>query len=425
MSFKKEILTTLCIQVIGVGGAALSKILVSRLYGPQGQGYYSYILSLILLWSSIGQFGFPQSLLYLLNEIKINCDWTKSFIIYYSFLLYFISLAIFIVVKIFFIIFYSYYSEIQFIDSLNLNLNEFFLVSLSSIFLIFTSLSRIINLSEKKIVKYNLVTISNNVLFILFLIFIPFKDYTQIKVIIFISYAISAMIGFIFIEIRYNNIANIFSKQFNSEFFKTIKNTFFYSLWSFFPSVAINLNTTITYWQLINGSENSSFAGYFSTSLLLLSFALLPLNLISPILFNHWSKNNHELEVILISFKKISRYGIFLFAFLTITLIILSSLIIPIIFGKSFQPSVLPTQIILLGIYPNYRIRLYHSFFLSIGYPRKVAIAELLRTILLLALMSFDQFKNPLSASVIWSLTSIICCGQLYYFFVQTSRLKT
>jgi O-antigen/teichoic acid export membrane protein len=300
-----------------------------------------------------------------------------------------------------------------------MNINEFMLVSFSSLFTVSVALLRIISLSQNEIFNYNLITSSNSIFLALLIFIFPFDEYKKISLLIFVSSIFSAFLASFLVKLSYIDIKNAIVNSFEKTFFGNIRSYFLYNLWSFLPAIAVPLSTNFTYKQLIHGGNDNSFAGYFDISILFLSFALLPLNLIVPILFNYWSKNKSNHNLLITSFNKLCLYG-FLFSLIFLLFVVpLCPTIIPIIFGESFGPSIFPTQILLMSLYPNYMIRLYSAAFLSVGFPRTIAFGEISRTMLILCCMRIEQLQFPVGASIVWGLGSIICCFYMYFVFLR------
>ena len=105
----------------------------------------------------------------------------------------------------------------------------------------------------------------------------------------------------------------------------------------------------------------------FSISFLLVSTAILPLNMIIPVLFDTWSKKADQ-KYNMESYLKLSHLGTLIAIIGFGVGIVLIEPVTRLVFGLEFLPSVLSTQILLLSVYALYQSRLLAAMF-TIDWP--------------------------------------------------------
>lgn len=387
MRLKGKLGLTLILQTLGVGASALASIVITRRYGPEGQGYLSYYSSTIDFWVSLGLFGFPQAFVYMLNSNKIKLAWAVRFSTYYSLILGVVggSLALLL-----------YWLGVT-------NSSGFDLLAVFSIIIAVTSfilhgMYRAISLATRSIRIFNLISILPEVL-ILLIYAVWLTHNFRLQVLSLASASLISALTAAFI------LKNSFQKsQFQwGESVATIKEAITYGFWSFIPGIGLTFVTNQSYALLRQGSHSEAAVGYLSVSFLLVSIVIVPLNMVIPVLFDAWSKEADK-TYLQSTYLNLSHLGA-LIALIGYGIgLILVRPITQLVFGVKFLPSAISTKILLLGVYALYQSRLLSAFLLSIGSPRSVAIGAVIRIIAIL-LPAYLGFANSLAGiALVWTL---------------------
>lgn len=368
MNLKRKLTGTLLLQVFGSLASFLASVIVARYYGPTGQGYLSYLRSISDLLVAIGLFGFPQAFVYMLNTGAITETWGVWFSFRYTLVFGIILLAV-----------TAIFHTIGLTTSNGLNLLITVAVYLATVAALLHGLFRAIILAVKSNFTFNVITILPLVsLFFIYLVWHPAEH----KILI-LAYMAAQLIASIAALLLLWNVFSLHSPAEHQQNYRWIKQASQYGIWSFLATISANFVSAGAFSVMRQGGITDTMVGYFSVSLLFVSAALLPLNMVIPVLFDAWSKEK-ELKSVQPSYLKLSHLGVLLTILVVVGGVILVKLGIELAFGKSYLPSVLPTQIILLSIYAVYQSRLLSAILLSIGRPQIVALGSGVKLITLL-----------------------------------------
>lgn len=391
MKLKKKLSITFLLQSLGVSATALTKIIIAQRYGPEGQGYFSYYYSLVNLLSGIGLFGFPQAFVYLINSKKLDPEWSKSFSFYYSFLVGFSVLCI--------------GTPAYLLELIDLKATAFGALIIASSATLLNGLYRAISLATKSIYIYNIISFASPVILCLICVIWKPLDYQNLAIGIVIAAVTNSFLSSIFLKIKI-----FFTENFKVNLIK-IKKAVGYGFWSFIPTISIGLVTAFTYSNLRQGGTSEANAGYFSISLLFISFSTLPLSMITPVIFNSWSQQNNR-ESMLDTYVKLSHCGTLIALVCCGLGIFLVEPVTKVVFGEAFLASVSSTQALLVSLFAVYKSQLLSAALLAVGYPSKVAVGELVKATLIISIISLRFLHSATDAAIAWCLGEF--CSMLY-----------
>ena len=385
---------SLAIQLIGSLATVLATVFITRTYGPEGQGYLSYFRSTVDLAVSIGTFGLPQAFVYMINSSLLSVGWALRFSRSYSILFALFAACIGAV-------FYaSGAAHVHGFDGIAVGC-----AVLASAGLLAHGLYRAIALVTSSTGIFNVVTVLPAVL-ILFFYFIARP--ANFAVLVF-AHVVASLLSVASV------MAFLGRKKWPSHSLhgglSILKYTARYGMWSFVPHVGLTASAVGTYALLRQGAGGVGAVGQFTVGVLVLSAAVLPLNMIIPILFNAWSGGAEELRRT--SFIKLAHLGT-LFSFLGLTAgVALAEPLTIIILGRDLLPSVAVTQIMLMGIFASYQTRLSSAFLLSLGRADSVAIGAAIRAILIIALLAQGFAESITATAVAWIVGEFAGVGYL------------
>ena len=403
MRLGRKLGITLVFQILGLGSTALTQVLITRRYGPQGQGYLCYWKSTVEFVASIGLFGLPQALVYLLNAHSLQAKWAIKLSTYYCIALGLLGAGVTSAMWLF------RASPLQGFDRLAMAS-----IVIASTTMILHGLYRSISLSTRSIVIFNLITIMPAVISLcLYAVWRSAKP-KELVLVVIVAWVASSLAAALILNF------NPFSGRLDelSITLEKIKQTVGYSFWSFIPGLSYSLVIAGSY-RLIHQEEGDAGVGQFSVSLLILSMAVLPLTMIVPILYDTWSKeanrpNNRR------SFLALSHLGTMFGILACILGVILVEPVTLTVFGSAFSPSVRTTKFMLLSAYAIYQTRLLSAMLLAVGRPHTVAFAAVLRSGVIFLAISQEIFGSTDGLAWAWNVGEYI---SVLYMCSYISRL--
>ncbi len=404
MSLRNKLGITLVSQFLGVGATFLVNIVIARRYGPEGQGYLSHYRSTIIFLSNVGLFGFPQAFVYMINSKTIEVYWAVKFSTYYSLLFGVAGLGLGALL-------YSLgIRELSGFDPLTV-----LAIIIATTGMVLHGMYRAISLSTKPIYVFNFVSIMPAI-FALLIYFFWYADNYQVLVLslVFAGAISSFLAAFVLKD-------HLFSKQRLNNSLSKLTASVRYGFWSFFPGTTFAFVITATYALLRQNGISDETAGYFSISYLLVSTAILPLNMIVPVLFDTWSKETDQ-KYNLQSYLKLAHLGtVVAIASFSVGMVLIRPITV-LVFGSEFSPSVLSTQILILSVYALYQSRLLSAMLLAIGCPTVVGIAALMRAVIIILPLFFWDLNSLLGAALAWTIGEFVSMIYMLIFVYRKTR---
>ena len=395
MRLGRKLGITLVFQSLGVGSTALAQVFITRRYGPQGQGYLSYWKSTVEFVATIGLFGFPQALVYMLNTHICQPKWAIKLSTYYCIALGLLGAGV-----------TSAMWALRASSLQGFDRPAIASILTASTMMILHGLYRSISLSTRSILMFNLITIMPAAVSLCLYAVWRSAEPKDLVWVVILAWIASSLVAALILKF------NPFSGRLDelSITLEKIKHTVGYSFWSFIPGVCYTLVIAGSY-RLIHQKAGDAGVGQFSVSLLILSTAVLPLTMIVPILYDTWSKEVDRTKNRR-SFLLLSHLGT-MFAILACILgVILVEPLTMKVFGPAFSPSVRTTNFMLLGVYAIYQTRILSAILLAIGRPHMVAFAAVLRSGAILLAISQGIFGSTDGPAWGWTVGEYI--GVLY-----------
>jgi O-antigen/teichoic acid export membrane protein len=406
MKLSYKIVSTVLIQSLGVLAVFLITLIVTNKYGILAQGYYSYSRSTIELLATIGTFGFAQSFVYAINNKIITVKWAVIFSINYISVILFLSLT--------FILF-------QLLFANNVNINYSLVIVFASVSLAFHGLIRAIALTKYSSIIFNSITILPSVLMLLSMALIQVNEHQQLVLCIAISNVAAAFLSTTIFhkEIFSGNIFNLntFLGQRNRKKIIFIGK---YGFWTFVQPFLSQFSLTFCYFVLQKKSHGDYMSGHFSIAMLFLSFAILPLNMLIPILFDYWSKCG--IKQLQKTYKRLSFAGLVLSISIGVFILFSSgslSSFLDIHYQKyNYTFSVI--QILLCGVYPCYQNRILSALMLAQNNPVAICIASFLRVIAIAISFMLGLSDSAVAVGWAWNFGEIF--SMLYLMFIACQK---
>ncbi len=402
MSLPSGLGISLAIQIVGSLATVLATVFITRTYGPEGQGYLSYFRSTVDLAVSIGTFGLPQAFVYMINSSLLSVGWALKFSRSYSILFALFAACTGAV------IYASGAAHAHGFDGFAVGC-----AVLASAGLLAHGLYRAIALVTTSTGVFNVVTVLPAVL-ILFFYFIA--QPVNFAVLVF-AHVLATLLSVAAV------MAVLGRKKWPSHSLHAglsiLKYAARYGMWSFVPHIGLAASTVGTYALLRQGAGGDGAVGQFAVGVLVLSAAVLPLNMIIPVLFNAWSGGAEEPRRT--SFIKLAHLGT-LFSCLGLTAgVALAEPLTMLILGRDLLPSVVVTQIMLTGIFALYQSRLSSALLLSLGRADSVAIGAAIRAVVIMALLAQGFAESITTTAVAWIVGEFAGVGYLIFKMVRVT----
>jgi O-antigen/teichoic acid export membrane protein len=386
---------SLLIQVVGAVTTILATILVTRLYGPVGQGYLGYFRSAVDLVVGIGTFGFPQAFVYMLNMKIAPVEWALRFSTVYSVLFALVTGVLGAALYI------TGIAASKGLDGVAVSC-----AVLASAALLAHGLYRAICLVTRSTVTFNVISILPSIVLLAIYLLARTAKYQLLVM----AHAGAAMVS-LFVVLGLFTWRNLFRQVMVGGGQQTLQFAVKYGFLSFLPHVSLAGATFLTYALLLQAPGAEAAVGYFSVSVLILSAAVMPLTMVIPVLFNAWSQPGIE-DRRRASFVNLAHVG---------TLTCIAAILVGIsvlgpatglIFGSRFLPSVQVTKLLLLSAFALYQTRLSSALLLALGRADAVAVGSIIRLSAILAVM-LSSDRSIASAAVAWVVAEYAGAGYL------------
>lgn len=350
MSYAKNVASNFATQIVIIILSFLTSIIVTRVLGPNGKGYISYIFLIINLLSNYGHFGINNSTTFFQKRSKYGSDIIFSTNVLYLSVL---SIIIFIIVSSlrFLNLFLVDYSYILIIGAL-------FIVFCTFLFNSFTGFY----IGDERITEVNTINIKVNVLRcaldLLLWITKSLNVYSYVVV--------EVLVALINMLLLYRNLKLKFSIKFFK--FSLLKDEFKYGIIVYLSALFMFLTYRVDQ-IFIKNMLGLSILGIYAVSVTLAEILLMiPESIVSAItgkLYSIDDNSSNRKSITSITVK----YDFYVCLVLGCCGILCTPLI-PVIYGKSFTNSVYPTIILIIGIVFSSIGKISCSYFQTLGKPK-------------------------------------------------------
>lgn len=392
MSIKKKLGINLVIHSLGSLSSFLSLCIILYIYGVEKQGIYANLMALISFIGVLGVFGFPQGYIYLINKLNISAKRLCLFSVYFSF-------AIFILLLI--ILYFNYYFNLNWIDGELVSNSNFILFSIATVSLILHGLLRGIYLTINQGVGFAFYSILPAITILGCVGFGIIFEYSNLQELVLIS-AVLVLFFSVYIVIKINKLNDDFS------IYKIpFKELFNHGTHSFLQALFYSAQPLFAFWAIKHYNGGYQDVGYFNIGLFVLQGFLVPVTMLSPYLFEYFTKNSSTNIVKIIAKNKFYFYDLILAIFLYFSVVVIDSFF----FDSEYVIPIKLIQIILFSLPFNIHYRIFLPYIHAKGFPKYNTLfcfVRLLLFVLLSFLFIYFKFNVLVSLAICWSFSEII-----------------
>ncbi|MFD1244747.1 MATE family efflux transporter [Paralysiella testudinis] len=318
----RKIGSSIAIQSLGTLSGFAVVWLITRYLGVSKQGEFALLKSWIDLLVVIGCFGFPQSFIYTINKLNTSAQILKRFSSIYP-------VAIFTVASILSYFWFHYSSNV-----ISFSTVHYVFIGAAIAGLVGHGLLRGIFLTQNDGKKFALISILPALgLFV----FIGLGIFVDIPISLPLAYVLTGLIAFIIMLWLVKPSSGGRALQWRPILLNGNS--------IFLQGLAMTLLPMTTYWLMSYfGMDKKAIGGFNIAVYCYLAFAL-PLNMVSPIFFNRWSKN-HDKAVLSKELKRFLWIGLPILP-ISLFLAYLLKYIVPYVFGGELEFAIPSMQILL------------------------------------------------------------------------------
>lgn len=390
----KKIVWSLALQVLGTLSSFLLVLLITRSYGISAQGHFAIVKSWVDVCITAFSLGLPQSYIYAINQLRVSIAKLKVASVKY---LFFIFPIVFIV---------SYIWGFSTNKDAVLLIEKTIFISLGVIFLVGYSFFRGILLTKNDGKTFAIISAMPALL--LFLFFVLNALFYSQKMNIELNYFLSAALAFIvMLYLLKDREVGIVAEPLTEPVpWRPIIHN---GIGVFLQSLALTLLPMITYQLMIQHGFNKGQIGQFNIALYSYVVFALPLNMISPLFYNKWSKLEDTKKLV----SEVNKLLIWALAYVPIISIMwfFMPAILLLLFGEQIQGGIRASQILLLSTAPLFLNNILSCALYSRGAFKELACIVIIKVsvCLLLTLLFFNLgFKMLEVVSIAWLLSDIL-----------------
>jgi O-antigen/teichoic acid export membrane protein len=382
MSLSKQVAVAVVVQGVGVGLLFLTTIIISRDYGPEGQGFFSSFKSWIDFFATVGLFGFPQAIIFAINTGNVMPgNALKASLCYFLLYTGVLSMPALLI------------PPTVFVDY-RVSTTGLVMGAVAASLLVLHGLVRSIALTRSSPLIFNLVTAAPSIFtFLALLLFLGLAEEPAIPSLMFCAALAAAVFSLLSIRGISSNQPDTPAKRATNA-----KEFFAHSLWAFVATISMAVVPAITYHVLNSADNTHAQAGYFSVAFVLASATFTPLNMIAPVMYNSWV--NADPRSISASFSKLAAACCVAGIVLPVLCGLILPALIPLIYGEKFSDAIMPCVVMLSVSYFFIHNRLLVPLLLADGNHRCVAIANVLRAGAISALLLVSRPRS--AETVVW-----------------------
>jgi len=401
MSFKKKVIYNLFIQAIGPGLSFLSIFLIARFLGPATQGKFANFKSIVDLTTTIGVFGFPQSFVYLINKLKVPPKDLAILSIIYSVL--FTVLAFFII----WIFIYFNYIEIGWLNSKTINI---LVLSVICGVLVLHGVWRGVYLGYNSGPKFALLSILPAVfLFVSIAIFLFRSTFSPFEIYLYSTFPVFIFIWLMMSPILLQKAPQQTNKLPWNELWR-------HGFHAFLQALAMIVQPIVAYWLIKRYIGTEKDIGFFSLGLFLVQGFAVPIGMISPLLFERWTKN--EDNSLLRKLHKLTPKLLLLDVLLGLLLSAAIYFLIPILFSKKYVDAIFLSQVLLFTVPLMFHIKVLLPAIHAGGFPQLNTHSGILRIVsfaIIAMIFILCSHITLITLAIAWSLAEVVASAYTFY----------
>ena len=409
MSLRKKLSYNLVIQSIGPVLSFFTIFLIVKMGGPMLQGRYAVISAAINIAVVIGTFGFPQSFIYLINRLGVAHRKVIKISVYY-----FLGFLILCMPTMFLLFKMNWLDEMLVSD-----LGQIVILTFTISLLVLNGLLRGIYLTYNQSVYFGIFSILPSLMLFLFIsITCIFKHNFNFHLIYLMSSV--STIGVALMIFR-----KVLQLPDNAPWEKfPWRPLLTHGTNVFLQALFVAVQPIIAYALIRNYIGSSVEIGYFNLGLVLVQGFLVPISMISPLLFEHWTKNQNERAI----GNNMNRKLILISIILGGVLALLSSFFIPYVFGEEYAASIQAVQVILFSVPLIFHCRILMPSIHANGFPIFNTYSGALRLIVFvtLSLVCMTRINHELtSLAICWTVSEICAAFMTQAFYITMNRRNT
>jgi O-antigen/teichoic acid export membrane protein len=309
------------------------------------------------------------------------------------------SFAIFILLLI--ILYFNYYFNLNWIDGELVSNSNFILFSIATVSLILHGLLRGIYLTINQGVGFAFYSILPAITILGCVGFGIIFEYSNLQELVLIS-AVLVLFFSVYIVIKINKLNDDFS------IYKIpIKELFNHGTHSFLQALFYSAQPLFAFWAIKHYNGGYQDVGYFNIGLFFLQGFLVPVTMLSPYLFEYFTKNSSTNIVKIIAKNKFYFYDLILAIFLYFSVGVIDSFF----FDSEYVIPIKLIQIILFSLPFNIHFRIFLPYIHAKGLPKYNTLfcfVRLLLFVLLSFLFIYFKFNVLVSLAICWSFSEII-----------------
>ena len=379
-------------------------VIIARSLGPVVQGQFSTAKALFDLLVAFGSFGFPQSVIFAINRYGVS-----QIQLYRDAVLY--SIVVILLLLLFLSILPNWQDQ-TFLFSL--------LFAIGAAGFVLTHIWRGILLTIDDGIFFNLITIAPAISLTLSVgIFFGLLHKFDVQAISYV-FGLAGLSSIFFSYLLFRNAKNKNLKGVKPNYSKLILN----GMDVFIQAVAMAGQTYYFLFYLAK-TQGHNYSGYFSVALIAFQAFLLPLQMVSPLILNTWSKEKKQATTI--GFGISNRVYISCAITFILIVVFFGGDVVYFLYGLTFDPAISGIKITLLSVLPSVLIRIIALRLASLGAFRQnsvVAIIRLFMAVLILHVgfwWEFSFFNVATIAAIAWFLAEVSGAILAWFLLKQAS----
>lgn len=389
--FNKKILQSVVIQALGPFLLLGLSVGIGRFLGAGAQGQFATSKALLDLLVALGSFGFPQSVVLAINRDGVSRSCLYRDAVRYSLVIAALFIPLFAALN---------YEQ-------NTLLQTSLLFSISGACLVLNNIWRGILLTVDDGINFHLITIfpAVSVAFTVSITLVLLPNFDALT--IAWAFAMAGLIALIFSFLTFPlQKVNGFEGA-RPDYPKLVAN----GADVFVQAVAMSIQTYF-FLDFLGKSYGDAEAGYFSLALIAFQACLMPLQMVSPMVLNVWSKQSGDEP--LIAGRPQHRLLIVAATGLVMLIVFFGPWMVRLILGESFDPAIPGVQIIFLAVLPALMTRIAGLRLAAVGCFRLNSLVAIIRlgAALMVLLTGVWWGEGLLSASttaaVAWLMAEVV-----------------
>lgn len=392
MKLQRQLGLALLIQGFGVVATFLVSVVVSRRFGPEGQGYFSTYRSWIDLISVLGLFGFSQALTFHINAGRISARRAAGLIVHYG-----LALAVLLLLL-------GAFGGDYLAQATALSLRDVWLMCACALAMVLHGLFRAVALSNSSPLLFNLITASPGLICLPLIFFLGIgNDFTILPQLLMWSFVCAALLA----STEVGRTAG-FGMREGGALGADCRILMKEGAWSFIPAITTTIVPALTFWMLARAAGSHTEAGYFGMSLLFLNAMVTALNMVAPVLYNHWSKKGNGAGA-QAEYEKLA-LGCSLLGVLAIPVgwFALPPMI-SLVFGASFAPAGASALCFIGASFFWLHNRILPPMLMAQGHHQSVAYANIVRSVFIVLVILVLRPTSARDIALCW-VTGEVCC---------------